>query len=57
MQTSFLHNHAISMMHVQNFTTQPYNKDDQYIAFMSEIISIFKDITRRGRGSTILWNS
>ena len=47
MQTSFLHNHAISIVHVENLTTQPYNKDDQYIrAFMSEIVSVFKDIAQ-----------
>ncbi|KAH7884238.1 Lon protease C-terminal proteolytic domain-containing protein [Phlebopus sp. FC_14] len=46
-QTSFLHKHAISIVHVENLTTQPYNKDDQYIrAFMSEIVSVFKDIAQ-----------
>ncbi|KAG9314785.1 atp-dependent protease La [Chiua virens] len=46
-QTSFLHNHAISIVQVENLHTQPYNKDDQYIrAFMSEIVSVFKDIAQ-----------
>ncbi|KAF8123409.1 Lon protease C-terminal proteolytic domain-containing protein [Boletus edulis] len=46
-QTSFLHNHAISIVQVENLVTQPYNKDDQYIrAFMSEIVSVFKDIAQ-----------
>lgn len=47
LQTSFLHNHAISIVNVENLQTQPYNKDDQYIrAFMSEIVSVFKDIAQ-----------
>lgn len=42
-----MHNHAISIVHVDNLLTQPYNKDDQYIrAFMSEIVSVFKDIAQ-----------
>ncbi|KAF8550574.1 ATP-dependent protease La [Imleria badia] len=46
-QTSFLHKHAISIVEVDNLITQPYNKDDQYIrAFMSEIVSVFKDIAQ-----------
>lgn len=46
-QTSFLHSHAISIVRVENLNTQPYNKDDQYIrAFMSEIVSVFKDIAQ-----------
>ncbi|KAL4065016.1 Lon protease C-terminal proteolytic domain-containing protein [Scleroderma yunnanense] len=46
-QTSFLHNHAISIVEVENLATHPYNKDDQYIrAFMSEIVSVFKDIAQ-----------
>ncbi|KAG5221650.1 ATP-dependent Lon protease pim [Salix suchowensis] len=46
-QTSFLHKHAISIVDVENLYTQPYNKDDQYIrAFMSEIVSVFKDIAQ-----------
>lgn len=46
-QTSFLHNHAVSIVNVDNLQTQPYNKDDQYIrAFMSEIVSVFKDIAQ-----------
>ncbi|KDQ53174.1 hypothetical protein JAAARDRAFT_137563 [Jaapia argillacea MUCL 33604] len=47
LQTSFLQNYAISIVNVENLVTQPYNKDDQYIrAFMSEIISVFKDIAQ-----------
>ncbi|EGN98645.1 hypothetical protein SERLA73DRAFT_160369 [Serpula lacrymans var. lacrymans S7.3] len=47
LQTSFLHKHAISIVQVDNLITQPYNKDDQYIrAFMSEIVSVFKDIAQ-----------
>ncbi|KAG6805970.1 hypothetical protein H0H93_003742, partial [Arthromyces matolae] len=39
-QTNFLFDHAVSIVHVDNLVTQPYNKDDQYIrAFMSEIVS------------------
>ena len=46
-QTSFLHNFDISVVNVENLSTLPYNKDDQYIrAFMSEIISVFKDIAQ-----------
>ncbi|TFK31442.1 Lon protease C-terminal proteolytic domain-containing protein, partial [Crucibulum laeve] len=46
-QTSFLHNHAVSIVNVENLVTLPYNKDDQYIrAFMSEIVSVFKDIAQ-----------
>ncbi|KAJ7475649.1 ATP-dependent protease La [Mycena latifolia] len=46
-QTSFLHTHPISIVAVENLTTLPYNKDDQYVrAFMSEIISVFKDIAQ-----------
>jgi len=47
LQTSFLHNHAISIANVENLHTQPFNKDDQYIrAFMSEVVSIFKEIAQ-----------
>ncbi|CAL1717141.1 unnamed protein product [Somion occarium] len=47
MQTSFLHQHNVSIVRVENLVTQPYNKDDQYIrAFMSEIVSVFKDIAQ-----------
>lgn len=47
LQTSFLYNHAISIASVENLHTQPFNKDDQYIrAFMSEIVSVFKDIAQ-----------
>ncbi|KAG6910263.1 ATP-dependent Lon protease pim1 [Tephrocybe rancida] len=46
-QTNFLFDHAVSIVHVDNLVTQPYNKDDQYIrAFMSEIVSVFKDIAQ-----------
>ncbi|KAF8201098.1 Lon protease C-terminal proteolytic domain-containing protein [Mycena galopus ATCC 62051] len=46
-QTSFLHSHPISIVAVENLTTLPYNKDDQHVrAFMSEIISVFKDIAQ-----------
>ncbi|EMD33884.1 hypothetical protein CERSUDRAFT_117409 [Gelatoporia subvermispora B] len=44
-QTSFLQKYDVSVVNVENLATQPYNKDDQYIrAFMSEIVSVFKDI-------------
>ena len=34
-------------MQVENLITQLYNEDDQYIrAFMSEIVSVFKDIAQ-----------
>ena len=47
MQTAFLQNFDISVVNVENLYTQPYNKDDQYIrAFMSEIVSVFKDIAQ-----------
>ncbi|KAI0316908.1 ATP-dependent protease La [Amylostereum chailletii] len=47
LQTSFLQNYDISIVNIDNLTTQPYNKDDQYIrAFMSEIVSVFKDIAQ-----------
>jgi ATP-dependent Lon protease len=46
-QTSFLRDFDISVVNVENLSTLPYNKDDQYIrAFMSEIISVFKDIAQ-----------
>jgi Lon-like ATP-dependent protease len=46
-QTSFLFNHNVSVVSVDNLQTQPYNKDDQYVrAFMSEIVSVFKDIAQ-----------
>ena len=46
-QTSFLQDFNISVVNVENLSTLPYNKDDQYIrAFMSEIISVFKDIAQ-----------
>ncbi|KAF4615751.1 hypothetical protein D9613_012421 [Agrocybe pediades] len=46
-QTAFLHKHDISIVNVTNLITAPYNKDDQYIrAFMSEIVSVFKDIAQ-----------
>ena len=47
MQTSFLEKYPVSVVNVDNLATQPYNKDDQYIrAFMSEIVSVFKDIAQ-----------
>jgi Lon-like ATP-dependent protease len=47
LQTSFLLKHGISVVQVENLVTQPYKKDDQYIrAFMSEIVSVFKDIAQ-----------
>jgi ATP-dependent Lon protease len=47
LQTSFLRDYDISIVRVDNLATQPYNKDDQYIrAFMSEIVSVFKDIAQ-----------
>ncbi|KAK7033046.1 Lon protease-like protein, mitochondrial [Favolaschia claudopus] len=46
-QTSFLHSHPISIVAVENLATLPYDKEDQHIrAFMSEIISVFKDIAQ-----------
>lgn len=47
LQTAFLQSYDISIVRVDNLATQPYNKDDQYIrAFMSEIVSVFKDIAQ-----------
>ncbi|KAF8525804.1 ATP-dependent protease La [Hysterangium stoloniferum] len=47
LQTSFLHNYAISIVNVENLVPLPYNKDDQYVrAIMSEIVSVFKDIAQ-----------
>ncbi|KAI0359783.1 ATP-dependent protease La [Trametes cingulata] len=47
MQTSFLEKYSVSVVNVENLSTLPYNKDDQYIrAFMSEIVSVFKDIAQ-----------
>ncbi|KAF8175850.1 ATP-dependent protease La [Pholiota molesta] len=46
-QTAFLHQHDVSIVNVENLQTQPYRKDDQHIrAFMSEIVSVFKDIAQ-----------
>ncbi len=46
-QTAFLHKHDVSVVNVENLITLPYNKDDQYVrAFMSEIVSVFKDIAQ-----------
>ncbi|KAF9475959.1 ATP-dependent protease La [Pholiota conissans] len=46
-QTAFLHTHPVSIVNVENLQTQPYKKDDQHIrAFMSEIVSVFKDIAQ-----------
>ncbi|KAF8271154.1 hypothetical protein EI94DRAFT_1770519 [Lactarius quietus] len=45
--TSFLQDYDVSIVNITNLFTQPYNKDDQYIrAFMSEIVSVFKDIAQ-----------
>lgn len=45
--TNFLHKHDISIVNIDNLQTLPYSKDDQYIrAFMSEIVSVFKDIAQ-----------
>jgi Lon-like ATP-dependent protease len=47
MQTSFLHDYAVSIVNVDNLASQPYTKTNQYIrAVMSEIISVFKDIAQ-----------
>ncbi|KAI0300794.1 ATP-dependent protease La [Russula brevipes] len=47
LQTSFLQDYDVSIVNITNLPTQPYNKDDQYIrAFMSEIVSVFKDIAQ-----------
>src|SRR6267154_1686415 len=47
LQTSFLQDYDVSIVNITNLLTQPYNKDDQYIrAFMSEIVSVFKDIAQ-----------
>ena len=46
-QSAFLATHGISIAHVDNLRTEPYNKDNQYIrAFVSEIVSVFKDIAQ-----------
>ncbi|KAG9102441.1 ATP-dependent Lon protease pim1 [Ceratobasidium sp. UAMH 11750] len=46
-QTSFLHNYAVSLANVDNLSVQPYSKSNQYIrAVMSEIVSVFKDIAQ-----------
>ncbi|KAG9104221.1 ATP-dependent Lon protease pim1 [Ceratobasidium sp. 370] len=46
-QTSFLHNYAVSLANVENLSVQPYSKSNQYIrAVMSEIVSVFKDIAQ-----------
>ncbi|KIY73073.1 ATP-dependent protease La [Cylindrobasidium torrendii FP15055 ss-10] len=46
-QTSFLHKYDISIAKVDNLVTLPFSKDNQYIrAFMSEIVSVFKDIAQ-----------
>jgi ATP-dependent Lon protease len=47
LQTSFLHKHAISLVSVDNLPPLPYDKEDPHIrAFMSEIVSVFKDIAQ-----------
>ncbi|EDR12043.1 uncharacterized protein LACBIDRAFT_189137 [Laccaria bicolor S238N-H82] len=46
-QTAFLHDHGISIVNIANLKTAPYSRDDQHIrAFMSEIVSVFKDIAQ-----------
>lgn len=46
-QTAFVHSHDVSIVNVENLHTLPYKKDDQHIrAFMSEIVSVFKDIAQ-----------
>jgi Lon-like ATP-dependent protease len=46
-QTAFLHAHGISIVNITNLKTAPYSRDDQHIrAFMSEIVSVFKDIAQ-----------
>ncbi|CAE6488223.1 unnamed protein product [Rhizoctonia solani] len=46
-QTSFLHNYAVSLANVENLTVQPYSKSNQTVrAVMSEIVSVFKDIAQ-----------
>ncbi|KAJ7083844.1 Lon protease C-terminal proteolytic domain-containing protein [Mycena crocata] len=46
-QTSFLHNHPVSIVAIENLTTLRYDKDDQHVrALMSEIITVFKDIAQ-----------
>src|SRR5882757_10338412 len=46
-QTVFLHKHDISNFNVESLITLPYSKGDQYIrAFMSETVSMFKDIAQ-----------
>ncbi|KAG8762292.1 ATP-dependent Lon protease pim1, partial [Ceratobasidium sp. 423] len=46
-QTSFLHNYAVSLTNVENLSVQAYSKSNQYIrAVMSEIVSVFKDIAQ-----------
>jgi ATP-dependent Lon protease len=43
----FLQGYDVSIVNITNLITRPYNKDDQYIrAFMSEIVSDFKDIAQ-----------
>ncbi|KAG8832877.1 ATP-dependent Lon protease pim1 [Serendipita sp. 399] len=47
LQTQFLHDHDISLVNVDNMTSQPYDKNNHYIrAVMSEIVSVFKDIAQ-----------
>ena len=46
-QTSFLHDFAVSIVDVDNLVAHPFNKSNQYIrAVMSEIVSVFKDIAQ-----------
>ena len=47
LQINFLQDYGASIVNITNLVAQPYNKDDQYVrAFMSEIVSVFKDITQ-----------
>ncbi|KIM33559.1 hypothetical protein M408DRAFT_61148 [Serendipita vermifera MAFF 305830] len=47
LQTQFLHDHAVSLVNVENITAQEYDKTNHYIrAVMSEIVSVFKDIAQ-----------
>ncbi|PVF94417.1 ATP-dependent protease La [Serendipita vermifera] len=47
LQTQFLHDHAVSIVNVENLIAQPFDKNNHYIrAVMSEIVSVFKDIAQ-----------
>ncbi|ORY88801.1 Lon protease C-terminal proteolytic domain-domain-containing protein [Leucosporidium creatinivorum] len=46
-QTAFLHNHAVSIVNVDNVALEPYDKKSQVArAVASEIISVFKEIAQ-----------